>query len=318
MASEAPATLGATADIVAYLGIPEDDSCHTPTVFGTLEDAERGCGPLVARNGVEVSPVGSEHDAQNMFIANGRNPLFIRTHFEDVKIAENIEHTTMLSLRVTTESSEPTLLCDEALVTREQFIDGIEDVAVSGLGDPKEPYNPATLWPGELGNIFYIVPFALSKAERPPYPELTVVLAPILVHEQRAPIRCKGAARTKKKKKDDSGLGTAVPETTKKCYDTNVTTTRLDTISFKVSVRTERTLEPTYRSVVDNCFYALEQSHARYMTGRDVGDVPTKIFGDGGDVSAAAASTPPASFPAAALAVLCATWLTARGAGRRR
>lgn len=109
-----------------------------------------------------------------------------------------------------------------------------------------------------------------------------------------------------------------MPETTKKCYDTNVTTTRLDTISFKVSVRTERTLEPTYRSVVDNCFYALEESHARYMTGRDVGDVPTQIFGDGGDVSAAAASTPPASFPAAALAVLCATWLTARGAGRRR
>ena len=176
-----PKTLSASADVVAYLGKPLVDSCHTPTAFGTLSEAEAGCGLVVARDGMDVSIADDEPQA--IFVANGRNPIFVRTQFEDIDVSGEITHRTMLSLRVITESDDPKVLCHTSVITREHFLDGIEEVAVGGLPDPKEPYNPATLFPGEEGNTFYIIPFALSTARQPPYPEMTVVLAPLLVHE---------------------------------------------------------------------------------------------------------------------------------------
>jgi hypothetical protein len=60
---------------------------------------------------------------------------------------------------------------------------------------------------------------------------------------------------------------------------------------------------------VDNCFYAIEQSHARFMMGGRVGDIPASL--------SAAASLPSAA-RSTSLAVFFVAWLMAHGFGRRR
>ena len=139
-----PQTLNERSDISAYLGSPLVDSCHTKQEFGTIAEAEAGCGLVVARDGVGI-PFEDPDDPRATFIANGRNPIFVRTHFSDIYTDGIVTHTTLLSLRITTETTQPDRLCDNALIIKEQFVDGIEEIAVDSLSDPSEPYNPRTL-----------------------------------------------------------------------------------------------------------------------------------------------------------------------------
>eukprot|EP00966_Prymnesium_polylepis_P121285 2803132-Prymnesium_polylepis.1 len=119
------------------------DQCHSLTASGTLEESEDGCGLVVARNGLPVTIDSTDNRAT--LIANGRNPLFVRTHFQDIFNDGTVTHTSLLSLKITTETLQPTELCDNAVIVREHFVDGLEEIAVDGLPDPVEPYNPATL-----------------------------------------------------------------------------------------------------------------------------------------------------------------------------
>lgn len=142
--SSYPDILAAASDITAYLGHPVLDKCLSATAVGSIEASETGCGLVVARDGVRIDY--DANDPRGTFVANGRNILFVRTHFEDItRSAADVYHTSLLSLRVLTQSSDQNKLCDDAVVIREQYVDGIEEISLDGLPDPDDPYNPATL-----------------------------------------------------------------------------------------------------------------------------------------------------------------------------
>lgn len=139
-----PEILAQTSDVTAYLGPSQVGACLTATAAGTLRQAEAGCGLPVARDGVSVPFDGA--DPRATLVANGRNELFVRTHFRSIETNNDVTRTSLLSLQIKTESEGTGELCDDAVVMREEFHDGIHDVAIDGLPDPTDPYNSATLY----------------------------------------------------------------------------------------------------------------------------------------------------------------------------
>jgi len=332
-----PDILAAASDVTVYLGAPERDKCHSATAYGTIAAAEKGCGLVVARDGVAV-PYDS-HDPRATFVANGRNPIYVRTHFRDYHTQNDVTHSTLLSLRVTTDTNPDDKLCENALVIREEYVEGIEEISIDGLPDPTKPNNPATLTPGEFGNTFYIVPFSRGYASTPPFPQMDIVLVPLLVHEvgaarpaerrappasatisqsapvtslstpaaqQSYPVECTstGSSLTSSSSTDDSTTTTTTVVATEICYASNVTLTRLDPIRFTVFVRTEPKLEPTYPETVQNCFYASSLARTRFLGGSF-------------HATSSASALSPHSTPMI-LAVTLLGWFMGRGLGKPR
>jgi len=53
-----------------------------------------------------------------------------------------------------------------------------------------QPFNDATIYPGEIGNVFVIQPYAVRAARTPPYPQLTLVLVPLFLTQVSRVTRC--------------------------------------------------------------------------------------------------------------------------------
>jgi len=201
-------------------------------------------------------------DERAIFIANGRNHIFIKHNTqESSEVVGDYRIERAISLKFSTQSSDVTTLCQQSTVVRVGYQDGLRDLQVSDLPDPSQPFNDATIYPGEIGNVFVIQPYAVRAARTPPYPQLTLVLVPLFLTQVSRVTRClEGDASPS----DECELGPL-----------NLTTERLSPIELSVQVRTEPSLEPFSDELVTNCWY----SHGRGSSGQRQMSAATARYG---------------------------------------
>ena len=259
------AALAIPADLSVWFGAPEIDTCYAPSALppqgATPSDA--GCGIQLASGGVRV-PFDAD-DPSAVFVANGRNQLYLRTFQGSTPCATNkgtCEQT--LALQVTSESSDEMALCTHATVLRPAFDEGSFDQPITQQPDPTAAHSPVTVPAGDLGTVFHVIPYALEERRAPPWPKLTMVLVPLLTREMRQMCTaqtngdCECEAPFEEVK--DGAIVVSGGEAVE-CRHFNVS--RLDPIEFEVAVRTEPNLAPLRSELVDNCWYAFKQDHQR-------------------------------------------------------
>ena len=219
---------------------------YTPSALppegATPSDA--GCGIQLASGGVRV-PFDAD-DPSAVFVANGRNQLYLRTFQGSTPCATNkgtCEQT--LALQVTSESSDEMALCTHATVLRPAFDEGSFDQPITQQPDPTAAHSPVTVPAGDLGTVFHVIPYALEERRAPPWPKLTMVLVPLLTREMRQMCTaqtngdCECEAPFEEVK--DGAIVVSGGEAVE-CRHFNVS--RLDPIEFEVAVRTEPNLAP--------------------------------------------------------------------------
>ena len=158
------AALAIPADLSVWFGAPEIDTCYAPSALppqgATPSDA--GCGIQLASGGVRV-PFDAD-DPSAVFVANGRNQLYLRTFQGSTPCATNkgtCEQT--LALQVTSESSDEMALCTHATVLRPAFDEGSFDQPITQQPDPTAAHSPVTVPAGDLGTVFHVIPYALEE-----------------------------------------------------------------------------------------------------------------------------------------------------------
>ena len=259
-------------DLRIWFGSPERDACYTPFAQTTSKYNEDGCGLQLADGGAVVP--FDESDPRAVFVAGGRNAMFVKTKTDFTYETSTTRTHTALALHLNTESSDPATLCSQATVTRTAYKDGLRDVAITEARDPDRSITERTIHAGELGNTFVVRPYATRLVGSPPHPRLRMHLIPLLVTQTErndcddpdgTAVVVSTSTTSPSNEPEESATATETPICR---YGQNVTVTRLEPIVFSVAVRTDERLAPLRPPTVDNCWRAYDLDHEEDTHGK--------------------------------------------------